>query len=371
MSARVLDAAGFDSLIPRLQDRAYTVVGPTIHEGTITYGTLDTADDLPIGWTDEQEAGSYRMRRRDDEAYFGYTVGPRTLKRYLFPSKQTLLTIEHAETGLLFRPEPPPESRYAFIGVRACELAGVAIQDTVFGGPPFADPSYMTRRRNSFTVGVNCSVAGATCFCDSMGTGPRCTDGYDLVVTELLDEHRHEFLVESGSDDGEAVLAELGGREPSPDDLGAVDAQISETIAHMGRSMHADVTHDLLTDNLESPIWDSIAERCLSCTNCTLVCPTCFCSTVEDVTDLEGTAVRQRRWDACFNREFTYLHGHPVRYTTRSRYRQWMTHKLAWWYDQFGTSGCVGCGRCITWCPAGIDITEEVERFEAQMEVGV
>ena len=103
-----------------------------------------------------------------------------------------------------------------------------------------------------------------------------------------------------------------------------------------------------------------MAERCLACGSCTSVCPTCFCVTTEDFTDLAaGLSRRVRRWDSCFSVDFTYIHGGNVRTSIAARYRQWLTHKLGSWHEQFGTPGCVGCGRCITWCPAGIDITEE------------
>ena len=369
MSGIVVDTDRFDSLIPLLAERGYTVIAPTIHEGTIVYGEVAEASDLPIGWSDAQEAGTYRLVDRDDGAYFGYTVGPGTLKTYLFPPKQTLLTIEHAETGLAFRPEPYEPTSFAFVGVRACELAAVEIQDRVFIDNDFIDPHYERARRSSFTVGVNCSVAGATCFCSSMGTGPRCTSGYDLVVTEIIEADVHEFVVRSGTQAGEAIVQLLGGRPTTVADSLRVNAIISDTVAHMGRSFPEAEAYDILTKNLESPIWDAIAERCLSCANCTLVCPTCFCSTVEDVTDLEGAATRTRSWDSCFSLDFTNLHGHSVRSSPSSRYRQWMTHKLAYWYDQFGSSGCVGCGRCITWCPVGIDITAEIVNLKTQSKV--
>jgi ferredoxin len=129
--------------------------------------------------------------------------------------------------------------------------------------------------------------------------------------------------------------------------------------------MHPDAER-VLKANLEHPRWTEVAKRCLACTNCTLVCPTCFCSTVEDVTDLGGDQIgRERRWDSCFTLEFSYIHGGSVRRDGASRYRQWLTHKLAHWHDQFGSSGCVGCGRCISWCPVGIDITEEVAAIAA------
>lgn len=92
-----------------------------------------------------------------------------------------------------------------------------------------------------------------------------------------------------------------------------------------------------------------------------MVCPTCFCTGVEDVTALAGDVTeRVRKWDSCFTADFSYQHGGVVRESTKSRYRQWLTHKLSSWVDQFGSSGCVGCGRCITWCPTGIDLTAEV-----------
>jgi ferredoxin len=259
-------------------------------------------------------------------------------------------------------------TKYAFVGVRACELAAVDIQDRVFNEPDGADPHYRNVRENSLTIAVNCAVAGETCFCSSMKSGPRCESGYDVVVTEIIEEGRHDFLIESGTDDGIDIVDALGGRFATGQDHMTVDAIVADTESHMGRTMPMEAAYELLKNNPEHDIWDSIADRCLSCTNCTLVCPTCFCSTMSDTTDLEGTATRHRRWDSCFNLEFTYLHGHPVRSSTRSRYRQWMTHKLSSWYDQFGSSGCVGCGRCITWCPVGIDITAEIGNLSRATE---
>ncbi len=138
------------------------------------------------------------------------------------------------------------------------------------------------------------------------------------------------------------------------------------TAAQMGRTLDVTDIRDLLYRNSEHPRWDEVADRCLTCGNCTMVCPTCFCASVDDVTDLAGEeASRERRWESCFTLEHSYVHGGSVRRSGKARYRQWMTHKLASWIDQFGTSGCVGCGRCITWCPVAIDITEEAAAIRA------
>jgi len=256
--------------------------------------------------------------------------------------------------------------RYAFIGVRACELQAISVQDKVFLRGPLTEPIYQSRREDAFIVAVNCNEPGGNCFCVSMKTGPKAAGPFDLALTEVLQGDDHYFVVEAGSEKGQAVMADIPHRP-----AGTTEKEISEKLAKqaaakMGRTL--DTTHikELLYRNLEHPRWDDVARRCLSCTNCTLVCPTCFCTTVEDVTDLSGEhAERWRRWDSCFTMEFSYIHGGYIRPTVKARYRQWMTHKLASWIDQFGTSGCVGCGRCITWCPVGIDITTEAKAIGA------
>jgi sulfhydrogenase subunit beta (sulfur reductase) len=367
---RVVSRDDFHTLILSLEGAGYTVIGPTVDQDAIVYDRINQVGDLPVGWTDEQGPGVYRLHQRGDDALFGYAVGQRSWKSYLYPPKSTLFTVTRDGDSWQFVPGEVPEARYAMLGVRACELAAITIQDRVFLGSEHPDRIYDTVRRDLFIIGVNCGVAGGTCFCVSMETGPRCESGYDLVLTEIVEQGRHEFVFQAGSEAGEAILEQLPGRSATPDDLGTVDEIVAQTASSMGRSMDTTGIRELLLDNLEHPRWDDVADRCLACTNCTLVCPTCFCSTVEDSVTLDGQeATRSRRWDSCFSLDFSGLHGIPVRLSTRARYRQWMTHKLATWYDQFGSSGCVGCGRCITWCPVGIDITEEVGAIRATQEV--
>jgi ferredoxin len=357
----VITAQGLDRLFDALKRRGYRVFGPTVRDQAIVYDDIASLADLPRGWTDEQDGGRYRLRRREDDALFGYAVGPHSWKKFLHPPTQRLWTAERIEEGLRIVPEPQPDERFAFIGVRACDLHAILIQDRVLAAGAPGDPHYRARREGAFIVAVNCGVAGDTCFCASMKTGPQAASGYDLVLTELLRDDDHCFLIEAGNDTGRAVLAELSHREATRKEMAEAASAVAHTAADMGREMHSDDVHDLLLRNLDHPRWDEVAGRCLTCGNCTMVCPTCFCASVEDSSDLAGGRVsRSERWDSCFTMDFSYLHGGSVRSSARSRYRQWMTHKLATWWDQFGTSGCVGCGRCITWCPVGIDITEEV-----------
>jgi sulfhydrogenase subunit beta (sulfur reductase) len=362
----VIARAQLDALLAALWAREYTVIGPTVRSQSLVYDELRSAADLPAGWVDEQEGGTFRLRRTDDEALFAHTVGHDSLKRFLFPPHLRIWRARRGADGALEVQEPEPPPRYAFLGVRSCDLHAVAIQDRVFMGDRYVDADYEARRRDAFFVAVNCGRAGGTCFCTSMGTGPRVTNGYDLALTEVLDGDGHRFVVEVGSERGAEVLADLDHRAAVANEAAAPDAAAARAAASMGRTLDVEDIRDLLQANAEHPRWDEVADRCLSCGNCTMVCPTCFCSTVEDTTDLAGGETEHARlWDSCFTLGHSYVHGGSVRQSGRSRYRQWMTHKLSTWIDQFGTSGCVGCGRCITWCPVAIDITEETAAIRA------
>ncbi len=360
----LLEHTNLSQLFEALRGEGYTLLGPTVRDGAIVYDEITSPDELPVGWTDEQEKGMYRMKRRDDNALFGYVVGPHSWKRYLFPPLLRLFSVKRNGTGLEVDQETISgieNTRYAFIGVRSCELHAMAIQDRVFLNGQFPDPHYAAVRERVFIVAINCTEPGGTCFCTSMNTGPKATRGFDLALTEVLDKQRHSFLVEVGSERGAKVMEKVPHREAGSGEIEDAEKRLSAAATRMGRTMETTNIKELLLGSFEHRRWDDVARRCLSCANCTMVCPTCFCSTVEDVADLtDDHAERWRKWDSCFNLDFSFIHGGAVRTSVKSRYRQWLTHKLGSWIDQFGMSGCVGCGRCITWCPVGIDITEEI-----------
>jgi ferredoxin len=352
-------------LLRALREHDYQLVGPTIRDGAIVHAEIHGIEDLPAGWTEIQEAGRYRLEPREDGALFGFAVGPQSWKQFFFVPSLRLFTIRKTADGFAVEPERASRPKLALIGARSCDLHAIEVQDRTFFHGPFVDADYASRRKDLFVVAVNCGQAGGTCFCVSMNTGPRATGGFDLALTELAGE-RHRFVVEPGSEQGWQMLQRVHVEEAPPEDVRQAESVVAHTARSMGRTMETTGIKELLYRNAEHPRWDDVAQRCLACTNCTLVCPTCFCGSVEDVSDLSGeTAERWRRWDSCFTLEHSYLHGGSIRSSIRSRYRQWLTHKVASWIDQFGTSGCVGCGRCITWCPVGIDITEEVGAIRA------
>ena len=360
-----------DSLFAALERRGLRIIGPTVRDEAVVLDFIHTSAALPRGRADEQAPGHYRLRERDDDALFGYAVGPLSWKQFLYPPLQTLLRARREGTpkrsgapGFIIDTdaEAAVEPSLAFFGVRPCDLAAMVRFDSVFLGGPYRDPGYARRRQNSSIVPVNCPRPGGTCFCVSMGTGPKALGGYDIALTEVVQGDRHFFLAEPGTGRGSSALDDVPTTSSTAEEISAADCLLGEASRHMGRSLDTDGLRELFLKNFEHPRWQQTAQRCLACTNCTMVCPTCFCSTMDDTTDLTGSsAERRRRWDSCFTLEYSHIHGGSVRPSGMSRYRQWITHKLSSWVDQFGTFGCTGCGRCITWCPVGIDLTQEAE----------
>jgi ferredoxin len=364
-----LEPAGFEQLIAALASEGYRIIGPTVRGSAVVYDDITSAEAFPIGWADDQEGGAYRLKKTDSPAYFDYTLSPQSWKRFLFPPAVRLWQAQRSGSNIDICSDAngnlQPE-RLAFVGVRPCELSAIAIQDRVFMGHDYADPHYSARHEHLFIVAVNCTQSAATCFCASINTGPQADSGFDIALTEVVENDRHYFLAESGSERGAALLESLPQTATTPAEAQAAAKRLHDAAQTQVRSINTKSIKDRLYRSYEHPRWDDAGERCLMCGNCTMVCPTCFCTTVEDVTDLSGdTAERWRKWDSCFSLDFSYIYGGSLRTSSKARYRQWLMHKLATWQDQFGSLGCVGCGRCITWCPVGIDITEEARAIQA------
>jgi len=360
----VIDLGGLDRLIVLLGERGYRTIGPVARDGAIVHGEVGGAGDLPAGWHDVQAPGRYRLEQEGDAELFGWAVGPASWKSEFFKPEETLWRASVTDGAVSIQVPPPPERPLAIVGARPCELAALDVLDRVLAGGEVPDDRYTARRAGSLVIAVECGKPSSTCFCTSMGTGPDAGPGYDLALTELL-TGTHRFYVKVGTETGVDLLEGVGWTTATEEDRRARQDVVDGARAGMGRSLQTDGLAALLARNLEHPRWDEVAERCLSCGNCTLVCPTCFCSDVKDVSEVDGTIERRRTWASCFDIDHSYLHGGAVRPTTSSRYRQWLTHKLSTWWDQFDTSGCVGCGRCIAWCPVGIDITEEAAAIRA------
>lgn len=360
----VMEADGLDQLIALLHADDRMVIGPVLHGGVITHDVIESAAELPMGWTEEQDGGRYRLTSTGTPERFAYSSPSTSWKRFLYPERTLLLTATRTAEGIDIQPAEPEAPRAAFLGIRPCDLAALGILDRVMLDPNATDPTYASRRADVFIIAAACNNPGNTCFCASMDTGPSPTAGYDLSIREVAHGVEADvdvtYLVDAGTERGEALLELLTARPSTQaEDERAVTAH-DLAVAAMGRALDTSLAPLAAVDS-EHPQWDELAERCLACGNCTMVCPTCFCSTTEESTALAGDETqRWRVWDSCFSLDFTHLHGGAVRTSVKSRYRQWLLHKLVTWQDQFDSSGCVGCGRCITWCPVGIDLTAEI-----------
>ena len=358
--SRLEPREGLDALVELLLADGFLVVGPVVRGAAITYDDIGSGDDLPTGWAVDQAPGSWRMRPTGDNSRFGYTPGAASWKQYVFPPHQEVLRIRRVDGSFVVSHPAEPDRPLALVGARDCEVRALEVLDRVQLDPDHPDPRYAARRRDAFIVAVTCGVPAATCWCTSMGGGPVPRHGYDILLTELHDADGHRLLAEAGTARGEALLARLPGVAATAVDRSAADAVAAAARAQLPQRLPGDELPSLLAGTEHHPQWDDVAERCLACSNCTMVCPTCFCSTFTDHTDLEPDVThRSQEWASCFQLDHSNLGGRPVRAKVSSRYRQWLTHKLATWPEQFGTVGCVGCGRCTTWCPAGIDIVQE------------
>ncbi|ERB52389.1 4Fe-4S dicluster domain-containing protein [Rhodococcus sp. ARC_M13] len=360
----VMDRDGLDELITVLISEGYRVIGPTVRDSAIVLDTLDSGDQLPTGWGVDTAPGLYRLRRRTDSAVFGHSAGPQSWKQYLHPSRQQLWS---QSTDGTFHAPPTEPARYAFLGVRACDLAAIGILQTVLSAGGKAATSLF---EGLFVIAANCTEPGGVCFCASMNTGPEAKTGYDLCLTERIDNDGHRFVTGVGTTEGSRILTLVRGRQATDEETTEAAGAVADAAHHMGRQMPDVDLRGMLRDARDADVWADVASRCLTCGNCTMVCPTCFCTTTEDVSDLAGDNVeRWQHWSSCFDLDYSQLHGGAVRVSGESRYRQWISHKLGTWHDQFGSSGCVGCGRCIDWCPVGIDITAEAARLTGALTV--
>ncbi len=217
------------------------------------------------------------------------------------PPQETIFKAKKQNGKLVFEPARSDSEKRAFIGVRSCELHAIAVQDRVFIGGEHVDSGYASRREELLLVVVNCSRSAATCFCTSVNTGPKARDNFDIALTEICNDNEHYFVLEIGTERGAMVVEGLDLQDA---DCGQIEAAaaVSKKASKQQRSLNTYNLKQRIYDNIENKAYFAdVADRCLNCANCTMVCPNCFCSTVEDVTDLAGeSAQRMRYWDSCF-----------------------------------------------------------------------
>jgi sulfhydrogenase subunit beta (sulfur reductase) len=341
-----------------LQSQGYQVFGPRESEHGPVLGALDRPDDMARRWVADPQPGMMTWRRQDHGAFFSYTTLLESWKSVVFPAVEALWAAPDGSAPSLVEYEP---ERLALLGLHACDLRALEILDRVFLAGSSPDAHYRRRRENLFIVGVECQHAAATCFCAAMESGPRIEKGADWVLTEICNEQAHYFLLRAQSDRGRKWLdAELLSTA-RPEEIRIAEQGLQQVTQQTAWQGAKNLPERALADHYRHSHWDDVAQRCLACGNCTAVCPTCFCFDMLHHGDVVCETSCGRRWSSCFNAEHSYIHGGSVRSGIASRYRQWLMHKLVTWQEQFNINGCVGCGRCISACPAAIDLRREAE----------
>jgi ferredoxin len=334
--------------IDSLRDE-YSLIGPTRKGARVEFQRLSSSGSL------EMDYGSTMLSPR----------------KFLYPPRERLFRFSQGKGNKWTTEETGYPEKQLLLGVHPCDVRAINILDKVFLGDE-ADKSYESRRRGTVLVALNCTRVCEKCFCESMGTGPflRIEKGFDLALTDL----GKNYLLEWGSERAGGLISSLPRlRRASPSDLRKKRKKEAELKSRFTKKLSLEDLPRILSRNPDHPLYQQIAEeKCLGCTNCTMVCPTCFCYQLEDRTNLALDQVeRSRHWDSCQELHFAQVHGGNFRSTRRARLRQFITHKLSTWVEQYGCVGCVGCGRCMTWCPTGIDLTEiagEIVKDERQYE---
>ena len=373
----VIGLDGLDELVKVVVARGFRAVGPVVADGAIALKEIEGAADLPAGWQDRQAPGRYELTQTGGHRLFDWAVGPHSVKAEVFPPKATV-----------WRAKPPDyhveevedvTAPVAVIGVRPCDLAGLEVLGRALDGATVPDPTYRRRRRSAFLVAVECTRPASTCFCVAMGTGPgrrqRLRHSPHRTRWGRRGRRSPGGRRSSVPGPGRLAIGQGGALGPSPEagrrkrPFPKGDAAGTSRFAHGPWCRHRRPARTY-GPQPGQPALGRSGRALPRLRQLHIRMPDCFCSNFEDTTDLQGTVERRRTWASCSDLAYSYVHGGPVRSSIKSRYRQWATHKFSWWWDQFGISGCVGCGRCITWCPAGIDITEEIAALRASDGAG-
>ena len=286
------------------------------------------------------------------------------LKKYFFKPRDKMFNFS-VEKGYEASADEP-DKKYVFLGIHPCEIHGLKILDLVFGGR-YVDSRYFARRGRAALIGLDC-IPDEFCFCRSTGTD-YVDDGFDLFLSDIEDS----YLVRVGTSRGDDMVQAAEGlfREVEKPDREKYKKKSLQRNQSFQAEIQLQDLPEIMDLEYESPIWQELGEKCLSCGTCSMVCPTCYCYAVFDELNLDAAGgQRIRRWDSCLFQDYALVAGgHNFRAQRSSRVKNRYFHKQRGFVSQYGRSSCVGCGRCKEYCPAGIDIIEVVNKLRSKTRV--
>ena len=271
-------------------------------------------------------------------------------KEFLLPQMERLF--RYSPEGIEDTVDTRPRILF---GIRPCDVSAIKVLDLFYLGHT-KDAYYEARRSRTVLISLACNQPDPTCFCLGLGTGPFLKSGFDLQLTDLGDR----FLVEAGSETGTSLVASVQHifTQPAQTDLDDLyEARLASQSRFEKRVNLERVRKTIQAGGVSDHFWESVALRCFECGGCVYNCPVCTCFNVIDRPASPDTGKRMRLWDTCMFKGFTRTAGGVVpAEEKRHRTKRWFHHKLVHWPQQFGTFGCVGCGRCAVSCPGKIDM---------------
>lgn len=291
----------------------------------------------------------------------------KSVKDAFFPQSEGLYTVKKENKKMKIQPEELKEKDFVVFGMRACDVKGMEVLDRVFLSDP-VDSFYAARREHGTIVAMACHEPEETCFCKVFDID--CTEPKADAVIWMVEETVYwKAFTEKGetlTDEVKSLLQEADGSdEQNVESVKVSVRSIIEKLPYMNLSLEG-WNGNALSEKFNSPIWEELYRPCLACGTCTFVCPTCQCYDIKDYTAGESVS-RYRCWDSCMYSDFTMMAHGNNRTSQMQRFRQRFMHKLVYYpANNDGMYSCVGCGRCVAKCPAGLNIVKVVKAFQKQ-----
>ena len=300
----------------------------------------------------------FKVLEKGEEPLTVYANTKNAPKNVFFPRTEVMMRYTRTTKGVELKSEDVDARDAVLFGVRPCDARSFALLDMLFDQEKYKDPYYIEKRAKTAVVTLACSHPPYTsCFCTSVGGHPVDKTGSDVLLTDLGDQYLAEFLTAKG----ENLVKYFGDAKAD----GAAEQKKEAIVAQAGGEIKSKIPakeiKPILDVNFEHPFWNTIYQKCLACGTCTYLCPTCHCFDISDEMKYDDGR-RLRNWDSCMFALFTKeTSGHNPRQSQKERWRQRTMHKFKYYVDNFDAIACVGCGRCVMYCPVNIDIRKIVE----------